>query len=124
MHAAAVTFDEKDNVVTISTPGGHSITLNDKTGEIVIRDTNHNSIVLGKCGIAIDSATAITLTAKADISIKAGANLVMAAAANSSLKALNITEQAHGKHAVSANAVAEMNSSGTLTIRGALVAIN
>jgi hypothetical protein len=124
MHAMAVTFDEKDNIVTISTPGGHSITLNDKTGEIVIRDTNHNSIVLGKSGIAIDSASAITMTAKTNISIKAGANLSMEATADSSLKALNITEQANAKHAVSANAMAEVKTSGILTIQGALVKIN
>ena len=119
-----VTFDEKDVIIEIKTPGGHSITLNDKSGEIAIKDSNSNSIVLGKGGIAIDSASKITMTAKTDISIKAGTNLSMEATADSSLKALNITEQANAKHAVNANAMAELKTSGMLTIQGTLVKIN
>jgi uncharacterized protein involved in type VI secretion and phage assembly len=119
-----VTFDDKDKIIEIKTPGGHSIQLNDKTGEIAIKDSNENSIVLGKSGIAIDSASDITMTAKANITVKAGANLAMQATADSTLKAINITEQASAKHAVSANAMAELKASGILTINGALVKIN
>ena len=68
-----VTFDDKDKIIVIKTPGGHSIQLNDKTGEIAIRDSNSNSVVLGKSGIAIDSGSDIAMTAKGDISVKAGA---------------------------------------------------
>ena len=119
-----VTFDDKDKIIEIKTPGGHSIQLNDKTGEIAIKDSNKNSIVLGKSGIAIDSASDITMTAKANITVKAGANLAMQATADSTLKAINITEQASAKHAVSANAMAELKASGIVTINGGLVKIN
>lgn len=119
-----VTFDDKDKIIEIKTPGGHSIQLNDKTGEIAIKDSNSNSIVLGKGGIAIDSASDIAMTAKGNITVKAGANLAMQATADSTLKALNITEQASVKHAVSANATAELKASGMVTINGALVKIN
>ena len=119
-----VTFDDKDKIIEIKTPGGHSIQLNDKTGEIAIKDSNKNSIVLGKSGIAIDSASDITMTAKANITVKAGVNLAMQATADSTLKAINITEQASAKHAVSANAMAELKASGIVTINGALVKIN
>jgi len=119
-----ITFDDKDIVLSIKTPGGHSITLSDKTGEIAIKDSNSNSIVLGKSGIAVDSATEIAMTAKTNISIKAGGNLSMEATGNSSLKALQISEQASTSHSVSANAMAELKSSGMVTINGALVKIN
>ncbi len=119
-----VTFDDKDKIIEIKTPGGHSIQLNDKTGEIQIKDSNANSVVLGKSGITIDSASDIAMTAKGDITIKAGANLAMQATADSTLKALNITEQASAKHTVSANAAAELKASGMVTINGALVKIN
>lgn len=119
-----VTFDDKDVVIQIKTPGGHSITLSDKTGEIAIKDSNSNSIVLNKGGIAIDSASEIKMTAKTSVSIKAGTSLAMEAATDSTLKAINITEQANAKHAVSANAMAELKTSGVLTIQGTLVKIN
>jgi Rhs element Vgr protein len=119
-----VTFDDKDKIIEIKTPGGHSIQLNDKTGEIAIKDSNSNSIVLGKSGIAIDSASDITMTAKANITVKAGANLAMQATVDSTLKAVNITEQASAKHAVSASAMAELKASGIVNINGGLVKIN
>ena len=71
----AITYDDRDRVIEIMTPGGHSIRLDDSTGEIRIADRNGNSLTLGKSGIAIDSAFAIEMKAKTDISIKAGRNL-------------------------------------------------
>ena len=56
------------------------------------------------------------MAAKTDIKIKASASLAMEAT-DSSLKALNITEQANAKHAVSANAAAELNTNDLLTSR-------
>lgn len=119
-----ITFDDKDKIIEINTPGGHSIKLNDKTGEITINDSNSNSMKLAKDGITIDSASDITMKAKANISISAGANLDMKATANSSLKAVQISEQADAKHSVNVSGIAELKSSGLLTINGALVKIN
>jgi Rhs element Vgr protein len=119
-----MTFNDKDKIVEIKTPGGHSIMLNDKTGEITIKDSNSNSMVLGKSGIAIDSASDIKMTAKANISIKAGANLAMEATANASLKAVQISEQASGKYSAKANGMAELVANGILTVQGSIVKIN
>jgi Rhs element Vgr protein len=119
-----VTFDDKDKIIQIKTPGGHLIELNDKTGAITVKDSSSNSVVLGKSGIAIDSKSDITMTASGNITIKAGANLAMQATADSTLKAVNITEQASVKHAVTASAAAELKGGTMTTISGALVKIN
>jgi len=119
-----ITFDDKDKIIQIKTPGGHTVTLDDKAGEIALKDSNSNSVVLGKSGITIDSASAINMTAKTNIKISAGANLEVEATANSSLKAVNISEQASAQYSVNANAMAEMKTSGILTIQGTLVKIN
>jgi uncharacterized protein involved in type VI secretion and phage assembly len=96
-----MSYDDKDKVIEIKTPGGHSIQLNDKTGEIMIRDGNSNSVTLGKSGITIDSASQIEMKAKASISIKAG-----------------------GKLEMESSGTADLKSAATLTIRGGLVEIN
>ena len=96
-----MSYDDKDKVIEIKTPGGHSIQLNDKTGEIMIRDGNSNSVTLGKRGITIDSASQIEMKAKTNISIKAG-----------------------GKLDMGSSGTADLKSAATLTIRGALVEIN
>jgi Rhs element Vgr protein len=119
-----VTFDDKDKIIEIKTPGGHFIQLNDKTGAITVQDSSGNSMVLGKSGIAIDSKSNISMTASGNITIKADGNLAMQATVNSTLKAVNITEQASAKHTVTASAAAELNGGLMTTISGALVKIN
>jgi len=96
-----MTYDDKDKIIAIKTPGGHSIQLNETSGEIVIEDVNSNAVTLSKVGITIDSASQIEIKAKTNISIKAGGKLDMESSGTADLKA-----------------------SGTLTIRGALVEIN
>jgi uncharacterized protein involved in type VI secretion and phage assembly len=96
-----MTYDDKDKIIEIKTPGGHSIQLNDKTGEIKIRDSNSNSVTLAGSGITIESASRIEMKAKTNISIKAGGNLDM-----------------------EGTGMAELKTAGKLTIEGALVEIN
>ncbi len=119
-----MTFDDKDVIFEIKTPGGHSVTLNDKTGQVVIKDSNSNSVTLGKTDIVIDGGASIHLTAKGDITLKAGGNLDMQATANASLKAVQIKEEASAAYVAKGGGTAEFSSGGLLTVKGALVKIN
>lgn len=119
-----VTFDDKDVIFEIKTPGGHSVTLNDKTGQVVIKDSNSNSITLGKTDIVIDGGASIHLTAKGDITLKAGGNLDMQATANASLKAVQIKEEGSAGYVAKGGGTAEFSSGGLLTVKGAMVKIN
>jgi uncharacterized protein involved in type VI secretion and phage assembly len=119
-----MTYDDTDRIIEIKTPGGHSIQLNDKTGEIKIRDSNSNSVTLAGHGIMIDSASQIEMKAKTNISIKAGGNLDMEATGHSSLQAAQISEHASAGHSVIADGTAKLTAIGPLTINGALVKIN
>jgi len=119
-----ITFDDKDKIVEVKTPGKQTVTLNDKTGEVAIRDKNKNSVVLSKSGIVVESGGNLTLKAKGNVTIDAGANLAATAKAKASMEGLQIEHKAKGQLVAKANGMAELSSTGILTVKGALVKIN
>jgi uncharacterized protein involved in type VI secretion and phage assembly len=55
--------------VTVSTPGGHRVVLDDEAGSLTLSDSNGNTVKLSQDGIAIASASDLTLDAKGVIKI-------------------------------------------------------
>jgi Rhs element Vgr protein len=104
----ALRFDDKKKSVTIETPGGRQLVLDDDAGSIVLKDKKGNSITLDDKGIALNSVDKITLTAKTDLK---------ADAMKAEIKA-SVGFKAEGK------AQAEISSSGALTVKGSVVMIN
>lgn len=119
-----ISFDDKDKILEIRTPGKHVIKMDDKSGAISIKDSNRNTVSLSKGGIALDSASNIKITAKGNITIQAGANLKAAAKANATMEGLQVAHKAKAKFSAKGNAMAELKAGGILTVRGALVKIN
>ncbi len=101
-------FDDEKKVVTLETPGGNRLSLSDEDGGIVLEDQNGNKVVLNGDGIALTSAKELALKAKTDLK---------AEAVNAEIKA-SASLKAQGTSA------AEVSSSGTLTVKGAMVMIN
>jgi Rhs element Vgr protein len=119
-----ITFDDKDKVIEVKTPGGQSIVMSDKAGSIVIKDKNGNTVSMAGGGITLDSGTSVKITAKGDITLDAGANLNLTAKANATMEGLQITHNARTKLTAKGTVSSEVSSSGILTIRGSLVNIN
>jgi uncharacterized protein involved in type VI secretion and phage assembly len=119
-----LTFDETDKIVTIKTPGGHVVTMDDKAGSISIKDRNRNSLVLGKAGISIESASNIDIKATGNITLAPQGNLSMTAAANATCEALQVELKAQTTLSVEGSTAAELRSSGVVTVQGSLVKIN
>ena len=93
-------WNDEDKVATIDTPAGNSIILSEKDKSVVIADQGGSSVKLSADGIALESSKDIVLKAKGDVKVEG----------------LNI--KAKG------SAGAEVQSSGTTVIKGALVNIN
>lgn len=74
-----IAFDDDDDQLTISTPGGNTVRLSDTEGDCTIGDTNGNTIRLDSNGITIESANAVDLSAGGTVNITA-ANLSVDAA--------------------------------------------
>ena len=71
-------FDDGDKKISISSPNGNSIILNEKNNEIKIIDQNKNSIKTTSNGIEIFS--------RKDINIKSGGSIDISSANKLNLK--------------------------------------
>ncbi len=70
-----VTLDDTSGAESLSleTPGGQKVVLEDGAGSIEMSDANGNSIKLEAAGITINAAAELKITAGAKVSIQAGA---------------------------------------------------
>ncbi|HEY5603799.1 MAG TPA: type VI secretion system tip protein VgrG [Gammaproteobacteria bacterium] len=104
----ALLFDDDQTVVSLTTPGGNSLTLSDADGAIVLEDQNGNKITLNSDGIELSSAKDLILKAAMDFKVE-GVNTELKA--SSGFKA-------------EGSATAELKSSGALALQGGIVQIN
>jgi hypothetical protein len=119
-----VKFDDKDVVLTISTPKGRIIKLDDKAGEIKIVDPFNNQILMTKDKVDIFSAADMNLTSTKNMTIECGANLKVHATAQYSLASPVIKANADTSFAIESSAMGEIKTGAILTVTGALVKIN
>ena len=102
-------FDDESTTMTLDTPGGHSIVMDDDAGEIILTDSNSNAIKMSSSGIEIESAGDLILTGAGDVKVEGGTNVELKASAQ---------WKAEG------SAGAELNSSAITVVKGSLVQIN
>jgi uncharacterized protein involved in type VI secretion and phage assembly len=101
-------FDDEKKSVTIETPAGKKVIIDEDAGEITLQDENSNTLKMNKDGISIESGKDLIMKATGDVTIE-GMNI-------------EITGQAEVK--ASGNAGTEVSSSATTTIKGSIVQIN
>ncbi|GAA4400459.1 hypothetical protein GCM10023187_13670 [Nibrella viscosa] len=105
----ALRFNDEKKVITLETPGGRKVVLDDNKKKISLTDKSGNTISLSGSGIVIESAGELTIKAKKaikvegtmDVSLKAGTNF-----------------KAEG------TAGAELSTSAIAVLKGSLVQIN
>ncbi|MBK8194093.1 MAG: type VI secretion system tip protein VgrG [Lewinellaceae bacterium] len=110
-----VHFHDETKTITIDTPAGNSIELDEKGSSITIKDQNGNSTIMKPAGIEMKSKGNISIEATGKIDIKAGAALTISAA--------QMTLSAQGPMEVK-GATAKLSSPGITEISGSLVKIN
>jgi len=110
-----VNFNDDTKTITIDTPAGNSIQLDEQGTKIEIKDQNSNKITMDTSGITLDSPM--------DITIKAGVNLSLSAGASLSIGGASIGVSADADLQLS-GAAATMQANGIAQIQGSLVKIN
>lgn len=119
-----LTFDDKDKIITIETPGGNKVTFSDKDKSITIADQNSNTVTMSSSGIVLDSASSVSIKAKQDIKLEATGNITLTATQDLKASGLNIAQTANMKFSAQGSAAAELTASGQVKIQGAIVMIN
>ncbi len=119
-----ITFNDKDKVTKIETPGSNSITFSDKDKSIEIADQNSNTVKMTSGGIDLNSRKNITIKATGNIELNATGKLSLTAAQDVSVAGLNIANTAKVGFTAKGNATAEISASGQTVVKGGIVMIN
>jgi Rhs element Vgr protein len=110
-----ISFDDKTKTIVIDTPAGNSITLDESSTKIEIKDQNSNKVTMDTSGI--------TLNSPMNVEVKAGVNLTLSAAASLSISAASLSVKADADVSVQ-GAIAKLSSQGITEISGSIVKIN
>ena len=110
-----ISFNDKTKTITIDTPAGNSITLDEKGKNIVIVDQSKNKITMKPSGISMESPK--------NIDIKAGAVLTLSGGTSLSIGAPSVSVKADADVSIS-GATAKLAAQGPAEITGLPVKIN
>ena len=110
-----VSFNDQTKTITIDTPAGNSIVLDEGGTKIEITDQNTNKITMDSSGISVQSPM--------NIELKAGVNLTLSAGATLSIGGLSVSVKADGNVSME-GALAKLSSQGITEISGSIVKIN
>lgn len=108
-------FNDKTKTITIDTPAGNSIMLDEAGTQIVVKDQNDNKITMNPAGVKMESPADVEIKATGKLTLTAGTTLTIGAAdikANASA-GLELT-----------GSTAKLSSSGITEVKGSLVKIN
>lgn len=119
-----IEVDDKDKILTITTPGSNKVVLSDKDKSILLQDQNGNKVELGTGGITLDSPKDIKITAKGGITLDAVNAVGITSKADVKGAGLNVSFEAQVGFTGKGSATAELSASGQTTVKGAMVMIN
>jgi Rhs element Vgr protein len=108
-------FNDDTKTITIDTPAGNIIKLDEAGKKIEITDQNKNTVTMDAKGIKMDSPKNIDINAGVNLTIKAGAQLQIGAA--------SISVKADGNLGLE-GALAKLAATGITEVSGSLVKIN
>lgn len=110
-----VSFNDNTKTITIDTPAGNSIVLDEQAQKIVITDQSNNTITMQPSGIALESLK--------NIDIKAGAVLTLSGGTSLAIGAPSLSIKADADVSIS-GATAKLAAQGPAEITGLPVKIN
>lgn len=104
-----VLFDDDKKILTLSTPGGHSLVLSDDETSITLQDSNGNKLIMSADGIEVESSKDLKTKSRMETKIEAGSNAELKGGAQTK---------------VSGGAGAELSSGANVAVKGAVVQLN
>lgn len=117
-------FDDAKKILTVQTPGGHQIAMNDEAKSVIVADGNGNELEMTESGISLNSPKNITITASGSVSIDGSTGVNVKSSADVGLKGANASVEGQMAASVKGGASAELSAGGTTTVKGSMVTIN
>lgn len=119
-----IEFDDDQQTLTVCTPTGNQLVLNENDQSVTLEDQNNNCLKMSEEGIELSSPSSISFKADGDVTINAGGNLELAATGDANVEGLNVSCTAKTGFTAKGAASAELSASGETTVKGAMVMIN
>ncbi|MCB0587777.1 MAG: type VI secretion system tip protein VgrG [Phaeodactylibacter sp.] len=101
-------FNDEKKSITLETPAGKKVTVDEDQGILQMEDENGNKAILNPDGITLESTKDIILKAAGDVKVEG----------------VNIEQKASANYKVEGSAGMEVSSSATTVVKGSLVQIN
>lgn len=118
-------FDDKDKVITISSPKKNSIVISEKAKGIIITDENKNIFKMSDTGIELTSKKDIKITSDKQVTITGSKGITLNGKAGVGVKVSGNKVDIAAKTSLTAKGnKADLVASGKVTIKGATVGIN
>ena len=120
-----LTFDDENAILTVITPKKNKLVLDDKAGQIEMRDQNGNAITMSSSGIKIQSDKAIAISAGQTVSVAGMTGVtVQSAGGDVVTNGVNIKETASIEYTAKGNSTATVQGGASLTLKAAMIMIN
>ncbi|WP_139362274.1 hypothetical protein [Hymenobacter sp. CRA2] len=119
----ALALDDQ-RCLTVSTPGGQQLVLDDDARTITLVDSNANRVLLSPDGIRLDSSADLQLHARGHLELRAASCTLAADSGDLQLQGLNVAAAAQMQLSLSGAIAASLSATGQTTVKGALVTIN
>jgi Rhs element Vgr protein len=103
-----ILFNDEKKIMTLSTPAGKEIIMDEDQKKIIIQDDNKNKIEMSKDGIVIESCKDLKFKARADIKGEG----------------VNVEMKGSGNFKAEGSGGAKLSSSGATEVKGSVVNIN
>ncbi len=103
-----ILLNDDTKTITLETPGGKSVILDEDKGVIKLEDENNNIVTMNSDGISLESEGDIKIKATGDVNIEG----------------TNINAKANANFKAEGSGGVEMSSSATAILKGSLVQIN
>ena len=121
----SVQFDDENKVLTILTPGNNTMVFSDKDNQILVEDSNGNSLTMSSNGIDIKSASNLNITAAQNVNIAGNQGVtVKSSGGDIGISGVNIKETAMSQYSAEGSMTAQINSGTELTLKSAMIMIN
>ncbi|WP_162415416.1 type VI secretion system tip protein VgrG [Cyclobacterium roseum] len=103
-----ITIDDELGALTLETPSGKTLVLDDDGDQVTLKDDHGNTVVMDSGGMVFESS--------GDIAIKSSGDL--------SLEGTNVKITAQAEFTAEGSAGSTLSSSATTTVKGSLIQIN